>query len=447
MFKQKKLLILGLGISGRSAAHFLLAQGADVSATDFKLELLYTNQEIQQLIEKGLKIYEEKQLPALSFFDYLIISPGIPSTHSLIQEARRASIPYMGEIALGCLFVQQPILGITGTNGKTTVTLLTTHVLNHSHQLARALGNIGVPLTQALLDLKDQEKIVLELSSYQLETLHQPLLDAAIILNITPDHLDRYLTLENYAQAKCQIEMCLKPNAYLYLEEQTVEKYHSLFKTEAIRLYGYHHSSFISTDLFTVFREGQPVFSLPLALQGYPSHEIENLLAAFALCSDQGVSGEQFIAAYSSFQKPAHRIEFVVEYRGIKFIDDSKGTNIDAVTRAVQSLQGSIHLIAGGVDKGSSYHPWIKGFRDKVKSICAIGQAAAKIKAQLSPSIPVNMCQTLEEAVQQASHQAQPGDYVLLSPGCSSFDMFKDYVHRGEEFQRIVHAWTKEVRT
>lgn len=448
MFENKKWLILGLGLSGRSAAHLLLTKQAKVSAIDSKMETLKLTADLEKLKKKGLKIYEESFCPSLLEFDGLIVSPGISSSHFLLQQAKCYGIPFMGEVALGCLFVkQQPVLGITGTNGKTTVTLLTTHIFNQAHQVAHALGNVGVPLTQVILNLNSQEKIILELSSYQLETLHQPLLEAAVILNITPDHLDRYFSLNHYAQAKCQIENCLKAQAYLYVEEKTWHAYRSLFKTSYLRLYGYDPSCFIYTDLFSVFREHKKVFSLPAPLQGYQSHEIENLLAAFALCSDQGVSVEQFLKGYNSFKKPPHRIEWVTERQGIKFIDDSKGTNIDAVIQAVKSLQGSIHLIAGGVDKGFSYCPWIKEFKDKVKSICAIGQAAAKIQEQLSPLIPVTICQTLQEAVELASDRAQRGDYVLLSPGCSSFDMFRDYVHRGKEFQNIVHAWKKEVKT
>ena len=443
MFRNKRILIIGLGISGQSAAHLLLKEQAIVYGTDRQLSLLKTKLDIQLLQEKGLHLYEETALPPLNTFDRVVLSPGVPFTHPLVQQAHALNIPCLGEIALGCLFVKHSLIGITGTNGKTTVTLLTTHVLNYWQQSAKALGNVGVPLTQEVLTLKPNDKIVLELSSYQLESLDQPLFDAGVILNITPDHLDRYQTMENYAKAKYRLAACLKPNAFLYVEEQTFQDYRKLLTSPAIRLYGYKPTSFIYTDLITVYRDGQRAFELPPLLQGYSNHEVDNLLAAFALCAEQGISGKQFIQAWHSFQKPPHRIQFILEHQGVKFIDDSKGTNIDAVTRAVQSLRGQIVLIAGGVDKGAPYTPWLQVFKDKVKSICAIGQAAAKIKAQLSPIIPVIICQTLEEAVQQAGQQAVSGDYVLLSPGCSSFDMFKDYVHRGEEFQKAVCALTK----
>ena len=297
-----------------------------------------------------------------------------------------------------------------------------------------------VPFTRELLSISSQDIIVLELSSYQIETLYQVCLDSAIVLNITPDHLDRYKTMESYAQAKCEIERCVKPEGHLYLEEKTWQEYGYFLKKKKPRLYGYEQTSFIYTDLLAVYRAGEKVFELPSSLKNKKSHDLENLLAAYALCADKGVTASAFLEAWRSFKKPAHRIEFVLEFQGVRYYDDSKGTNIDAVIRAVQSLEGSIILIAGGVDKGSAYTPWLQEFRNKVKSICAIGQAAAKIRDQLASHLPVTIFNSLDEAVQQATRLAQRGDIVLLSPGCSSFDMFKDYAHRGEEFQRIVRG-------
>ncbi len=437
-FAEKKVLVVGLGLSGRSAVRFLQAHGAQVQGVDRDPQLLDQHVEIQELKQKGLTIQLDQECQNLSAFDFMVLSPGIPDKHPLVQAAQQAGLPILGEVELGCRLVMNPLLGITGTNGKTTVTLLVTHVLQTCGQRARALGNVGVPFTQELLSIDPQDMIVLELSSYQLETLQQRKLDAGLLLNITPDHLDRYGTMEAYAQAKCRLESCLKPTAPLYIEEQTWDAYDYLFQESTPRLYGYRANSFIYTDLQQVFRQGKLVFELPCSLQNKKSHDLENLLAAYALCADRGISGADFLQAWQTFKKPAHRIEFVLEHRGVRYYDDSKGTNLDAVMRAVQSLDGSIILIAGGVDKGAAYTPWIEHFKNKVKSICAIGQAAAKIQAQLSAHIPVLLSETLEHAVQQASQLARAGDYVLLSPGCASFDMFKDYAHRGHEFQRLV---------
>lgn len=432
----KDILILGMGISGRSAAEFLIAQGAIVHGVDRDQKLLETNPDILSLAEKGL-ILESEEGCANKKFDCLVLSPGIPLTHPLLKKFQQEHLPIIGEIELGCQMAKNPVIGITGTNGKTTVTLLVEHVLQKSGIQAAALGNVGIPFTKNLLTLTPDKIIVLELSSYQIETLSTPILDAGLILNITPDHLDRYGEMEPYANAKCRLENCLKPNGHLYVSEKAWEGYGHLLK-EKPRLYGYLKTSYIHTDLQKVFRDGKEMFELPLPLQNRKSHEVENFLAAYSICAERGVRGEEFLQGFETFNKPKHRIEFVKEHQGVFFYDDSKGTNIDAVTSAVQSLDRLIILIAGGVDKGASYRPWIKEFKNKVKSICAIGQAADKISQELTPQIPVTIFKTLEEAVREAARVAVKGDIVLLSPGCSSFDMFKDYAHRGEEFQRIV---------
>ena len=438
IFAGQKVLVLGMGLSGRSAAEFLLAQGASVYGIDRDAQLLATHPEIQTLKQAGLNVYPEREFQNVELFDLLIISPGVPSNHPLVHMAQQSQIPMMGEIELGCQVAQNPIFGITGTNGKTTVTMLVTHVLNQCNQSAKALGNVGVPLTRELLQTDPQSLLVLELSSYQIETLYHRCLEAALILNITPDHLDRYENMEAYAKAKCEIVRPLKWGRPLYIEERAWSQYGHLLEKGKLRLYGYQETNFIYTDLAAVFREGKKAFELPFSLQDKKSHDLENLLAAYAFCADRGISGTDFLNAWQSFKKPAHRMEFITEHQGVRYYDDSKGTNIDAVIRAVQSLEGPLILIAGGVDKGAAYTPWLEEFKNKVKLICAIGQAAGKIHDHLASQIPVMILSSLKEAVHQAIRCAEKGDNVLLSPGCASFDMFKDYAHRGKEFQRIV---------
>lgn len=444
--RKKRVLIVGLGMSGRSAAQFLIFHGAIVYGADRKFESLTSEPEIQALQRKGLCVQSDKDIQNINTFDLIIVSPGIPPCHPLLKEAHDAYLPVIGEIELGCRFTKNPMFGITGTNGKTTVTLLVAYILNQSGIQARALGNVEIPFTHELLNISSEVILTLELSSYQIETLYQPCLAGGILLNITPDHLDRYHSMEAYAQVKCDLERCLKPDAPLYMEERAWRQYGHLLKKKKPLLYGYEKTSFIYTDLQAVYRAGKKEFELPPSFHNQKSHDLENLLAAYALCADHGVSNLAFLDAWKSFKKPAHRIEFVSECQGVRYYDDSKGTNIDAVIRAVESLEGPIILIAGGVDKGFPYSTWLEGFKNKVKLICAIGQAAAKIGEQLSSSIPFGMFDSLEEAVQQASRMAQKGDNVLLSPGCSSFDMFKDYAHRGEEFQRIVRELVKSVQ-
>jgi len=436
----RQVVVLGMGISGQSAAEFLLAHGASVHAIDRDSHVLTTHPHIQALREAGVVIHAERDVEEMGRFDLMILSPGIPFSHPLVLAAQVANVPIIGEIELGCRASSHRMMGVTGTNGKTTVALLIAHILNASGQPAQAVGNIGVPLTRALLNTSPKEILVLELSSYQIETLDQRCLERGVILNITPDHLDRYRTMEAYARAKCKIERALKPNGYLYVQEKVWSDYGFLFKENNTHLYGYSKTAFISTNLFSLFCAGQHLFELPSPLKNHKSHDLENFLAAFAICADQGVPANTFLSAWESFKKPPHRIEFVGELEGVRYYDDSKGTNIDAVIRAVQSLEGTIVLIAGGVDKGSTYNPWLEEFKNKVKLICAIGEAAAKIGEEMGSHLPVMIFSSLEEAVCQAARLAQPGESILLSPGCASFDMFKDYAHRGREFQRIVRA-------
>ena len=437
-FFEKKFLIVGMGLSGKSAAAFLLAQGAIVYGSDRNSQLFETDPELLLFKKKGVFLCSENDCKDVSFFDGVILSPGIPSSHALIEAAKKARIPVMGEIELGCREIKNPVIGITGTNGKTTVTLLIEHILNHSGTKACALGNVGKPFTEGLLGLSNETAIILELSSYQLETLSAPSLTAGIILNISPDHLDRYHTMDAYARAKCGIERALKAQAPLWMEEAAQDLFGGLLKKIKPFTYGYSPSSRIYSDLSFVYRSGKKVFELPEHLKHKKSHDLENMLGAYALCDHFGVSSDHFIEGFNSFKKPSHRIEFVVEKKGVRYFDDSKGTNVDAVIRAVQSLEGPIVLIAGGVDKGSSYTPWIEIFTNKVKLICAIGQAAGKMHAQLSKAFPVLILNSLEDAVKEAAKCAQIGDNVLLSPGCSSYDMYKDYIQRGNHFQHVV---------
>lgn len=441
-YRNQRILVIGLGLSGRSAARFLIRHEARVIGVDRDPNHLENHPDVQSLKQAGMEVRLDQDQIAFENIALVILSPGVPPAHPLVKEALRNGIEVIGEIELGCRHLKNPILGITGTNGKTTTTLLTAHVLNHCGISAKALGNIGSPFTQEIMDLNPADVIVLELSSYQLETMQQRVLDAALLLNITPDHLDRYNGMEEYAAAKCRMQLCLKEGSPLIIESGTLQLYRHLLQEDSTQVsiltYGYTSDLPIYTDLKSVFHGGCKVFDLPETLAGRPNHDLENAMGAFALCASRGVTGSQFMQALQTFRKPPHRIEFVLERNGVRYYDDSKGTNIDAVIRAVDSLDGRIILIAGGVDKGAAYTPWIREFQGKVKGILAIGQAADKICQELGSRFPVEIIMDLEQAVSRAAVLAEKGDIVLLSPGCSSFDMFKDYVHRGEVFQQAV---------
>lgn len=437
--QNNNVLIIGLGLSGRAAAHFLLNQGMRPKGVDRRWKELLSFEEIVSLKNRGMEIGSDSiEEVDLSSFAFVVVSPGVPPAHPIVQQAVKIGLEVFGEIELGCRHGRHSIVGITGTNGKTTVTLLVAHILNESGFRAHPLGNVGIPFTQQILTIPPEEWIILELSSFQLETLKQKVLDVAAILNITPDHLDRYPSMEAYAKAKCLIQYCLKPNKKLLVEDQVFANYHPFLKLDSLISYGYLSKNQIHTDLKGVYFRGRFEIELPVELQGKKSHDLENFLAAYGICREVGVMADQFVSAYETFKKPSHRIEFVLEHQGIRYYDDSKGTNLDAVVRAVESIDRPIVLIAGGVHKGAPYTPWLKGFRGRVKKVFAIGEAAEKIKEDLCIEIPVEIITNLEQAVLRAASASDSGDAVLLSPGCSSFDMFRDYAHRGNVFQAAV---------
>lgn len=438
----KHMLIFGMGLSGRKAAKLLMERGVQVTAIDSRLESLKNDPEVQALLKKGLLFFDESAPLDFKRYSTGVLSPGISFSHPFVLRAKEAGLEFIGEIELAFRYLgaSNPVpvmLGITGTNGKTTVTLLVQHVLMHSGKKARALGNVGVPLTEAVGNLAQDEICAVELSSFQLEALKNKRLDAGVVLNITPDHLDRYGSMENYAKAKCLIFDAVRPEGKCFIDAKTSLLFPHLVP-ERVEVYGYDSSCVLWTDGQELVYHKKPVLKLPKELIGRKSHDLENFMAAFALCFSQGVTSEKFLEAYDLFKKPEHRIEYVAEVNGVKYINDSKGTNVDAVIRAVESIPGPIYLIAGGVHKGASYEVWKAAFEEKVKVVFAIGEAAKIIQEDLKDFVVVRICNTLEDALHEAMKLGVSGDTILLSPGCSSYDMFKDYEHRGREFKRLV---------
>lgn len=392
--KGKRVVILGFGISGRAAARFLVSQGAKVTAIDDRAESL--EKEPGVCFKSALQDDDE----------ILIVSPGIPPSHILYREAKSRQIPVWGETELACRYLKQRAIAITGTNGKTTVTKLIAHVLNDQGIPAAALGNIGIPL--AGYQPAGDEVAVVELSSYQLETMETAAFDIGVVLNITLDHIERYGSQEAYTQAKMRLRSCLKPGAPFYVHPQLL-------------LHG-----------------GRSYITEEFGWESPFTFEQENLCAAFQCVSFFGVGSSQFLQSVQTFQKPPHRLEFVGEVEGVSYYNDSKGTNIDAVIKAVMALPGKIHLIAGGMDKGGSYAPWISEFSGKVATIALIGEAADKIEQQLAGHFSIEKCGTLEKAFSYCRMQACSGETILLSPGCSSFDQYRNFEQRGEEFRRLI---------
>ncbi|QZA58499.1 UDP-N-acetylmuramoyl-L-alanine--D-glutamate ligase [Candidatus Rhabdochlamydia porcellionis] len=413
----KSTLILGLGKSGRAAAELLLSHKKNVCAFDDYLD----SKEVTYLEKLGLKRIFDLRAVCWKEIDQCVISPGVDPKHIIYTTAKDRGISIVTEMELALPFLSEPLIAVTGTNGKTTVTLLIEHVFNTSGICAKAVGNVGMPLCSYVLTSKKAEVLVVELSSFQLETLSSSVFDHAIILNITPDHLDRYPDVEIYARTKLRLQNCIKERGFLFVHEKVIERFGFLLEKKEYQTLGFYQKD-LECFSSILYRE-------------YPEHERENTLAAWALCKPFGISHAQFTKALTTFCRPPHRLEYIASIAGVDYYDDSKGTNIDAVICAVRAMKKEVILIAGGVDKGSSYALWKKPFSGKVRQIIAIGLAAKKIQQELHPFVPVICVDSMQSAVIMAKKLAKEKESVLLSPGCASFDMFCDYAHRGKEFQ------------
>jgi len=412
-------LILGLSLSGRSASFFLLSQRKDISIIAIE-DNLKEDAEIKLLKKQNVKIFNSKDFIE-NFSDFnevnkVVISPGFNPESKMVKIIKKNKIEIISEVELGAFFLKEnknyknKIIAITGTNGKTTLTKLIEHILNENNIKAKALGNIKVPftsyLTKSLLKNNNKENqketFVLELSSFQLEKMKTKFLDLAIITNITEDHLDRYPNFKAYVDAKLRIVKCLKNKKNLYVTKKVLK-------------------SFIVNNSKINIKEVK--------------EDIENI--AIKICLDLKIAKKNILCAIKTFKPLEHRLEFVREIKGVYFYNDSKATNVDSVVYAVKKIKGSIILIVGGKDKGFSYTIWNKHFKDNVKYVLAIGQSSKKIKKELI-GYRVQIIKDLKTAIEKAFSLAKKEDRVLLSPGCSSFDMFKNYEHRGDSFKKFV---------
>ncbi len=419
----KKVAVIGLGKSGLSAAHFLQNEGYSVWATDDKVTCAPDGVILKNAVELTCQVQD---------FEFVVISPGVPLSHPLAKQAKLCQVELFCDVELAFRKIadkQIPIVGITGSNGKTTTTSLTCHILNSCNIPAKAVGNIGTPMLSVVDDVKGT--LVAELSSFQLETMATKVLDAAIILNITPNHLDRHGTMEEYIKAKERIEHCLRPEGVLWIQKAT-----NLVKNGCY--FGFDSSCDLYTDTVAVYRFGKKESELPDLLKNSKSHNVENYLAAYALARHYGADPEECRKSYEKFEKPKHRLQHVHTCNEIMFYNDSKATSVDAVLRAVESISNPIVLIAGGVHKGYPYSSWKSAFKGKVRACVLIGQAADCIEQDLDCVVPILRATSLSEAVEMAISVASPQDAVLLSPGCASYDMFTSYEERGDKFQDIV---------
>ncbi len=446
--KGKKVLVVGLGKSGLAAALFLRRRGAQVTVSDLR-SAQALSKEIPSLLEAGILV-EAGGHGLLTFRrqDLIVVSPGVPlNTRELVQ-VRNLGLPIIGELELAARFLKGEVLAITGSNGKTTTTTLCGEIFSAGGLQTLVAGNIGLPVIETVDRSKAGAWSVLEVSSFQLETTESFHPRIAMILNITPDHLDRHGTFENYVAMKEKIFANQTGDDYLILngDDPVVQQAASRAKSQVLwfsRSKIVRRGAFLLNGMvmFRASEQASPIPILPLAeipLKG--EHNVENVLAAVCAACVAQIPAEVIGLAVASFHAVEHRLEFVANIQGVDYYNDSKATNVDATAKAIASFPGNIHLILGGKDKDSDYTQLNALLRARVKAVYTIGAAAEKIEGQIAGVVPITRSGTLEVAVSQAAAQAVAGDVILLAPACSSFDQFENYEHRGRVFKQAVMA-------
>jgi UDP-N-acetylmuramoylalanine--D-glutamate ligase len=445
----KRVLVVGLGKSGVASALFLKAHGARVTVSDTKSGDELHN-EIPALLDHGIAVetggHGERTFREQ---DLIVVSPGVPVDAPLLNQARAMGGTVIGEVELAAGFLRGPIVAITGSNGKTTTTSLTGEIIAAGGFPVLVGGNIGTPAISLAQRADSKSVIVLEVSSFQLETIQTFRPKVAVVLNVTPDHLDRHRTFDAYVDAKARIFENQQSGdfAVLNLDDPTCV---ALAKRTRAQVFWFSRQKEVQQGAWVrdgnvLFHHGtgqQEVLQVSeVPLKG--AHNLENVLAAVCAGVLMGCAPEKIRKAVRQFKAVEHRLEFVATIRGVDYYNDSKATNVDATIKALESFPSNIHLILGGKDKGSDYSVLNDLLQQRVKRVYTIGAAAEKIESQIK-GVEVVHAETLENALRKASAVAQAGDVVLLAPACASFDQFKNYEQRGQAFKQAVQSLTEE---
>ena len=448
----KRVLVVGLGKSGVASALFLKAHGARVTVSDTKSGDDLRN-EIPVLLDHGITVetggHGERTFQGQ---DLIVVSPGVPIDAPPLAQARSLGESVIGEIELAAQFLLGPIIAITGSNGKTTTTTLTGEIMAAGGFPTLVGGNIGTPAISLAERATRDSVIVLEVSSFQLETIQTFRPKVSVILNVTPDHLDRHRTFDAYVNAKARIFENQRGDDFTVLNADDPTCVSMAARTKA-QVFWFSRQKEVERGAWV--REGAVLFRdsrgqreilqvSDIPLKG--AHNLENVLAAVCAGALMGCAPEKIRQAVANFKAVEHRLEFVATIRGVDYYNDSKATNVDATIKALESFPANIHLILGGKDKGSDYSVLNDLLRQRVKRVYTIGAAAAKIESQIvstkNGGPELIHAETLENAIRKASTIAQPGDIVLLAPACASFDQFKNYEQRGGLFKEIVRSLT-----
>src|SRR5271155_1389967 len=450
----KRVLVVGLGKSGVASALFLKAHGARVTVSDTKSGDELHN-EIPVLLDHGITVetggHGERTFRGQ---DLIVVSPGVPVDAPMLVQARAMGEAVIGEIELAAQFLPGPIVAITGSNGKTTTTTLTGEIMAASGFPTLVGGNIGTPAISLAERARPETVIVLEVSSFQLETIQTFRPKVAMVLNVTPDHLDRHKTIETYVDAKARIFENQQNQDFAVLNQDDPICVAMAARTRA-QVFWFSRQKEVKRGAWV--REGNILFRDGAGFQKEAQHEVmlvseiplkgahnlENVLAAVCAGALMGCAPEKIREAVRDFKAVEHRLEFVATIRGVDYYNDSKATNVDATIKALESFPANIHLILGGKDKGSDYTVLNDLLRQRVKRVYTIGAAAGKIQSQIK-NVEVVHAETLENAVRKANAVAGSGDVVLLAPACASFDQFKNYEQRGQVFKEVVRGLAGE---
>ncbi len=409
-----RVLVTGMGKSGVAACALLVRKGAVVTATDL---------EAKDPAIAGVR-FELQRDEVFLRQDLIVLSPGVPADLPAVESARAKGIRVIGEVELAGWFLRGRVIGITGSNGKTTTTALIGHILKESGIAAQVGGNIGLPPTAMIDSSRDDQWNVLELSSFQLETTETFRVHCASVLNVTPNHLDRHYALEQYAAAKGRIFRSQERDDLAILNRTNARS--TAYAAECKGRVEY----FSAADIELLM----PAADVPL--RGL--HNLENVMAAAKAAAFAGVKSEQIAAAVRTFPGVEHRLEFVREWRGVKFYNDSKATSVDAALKALASVPGPLWVILGGKDKGSDYRPLREPLAQTARAALLIGKATPILADHLRGALPLVECGSLDRAVAHAAAEAKRGDTVLLAPACASFDQFTSFEHRGRVFKELV---------
>ncbi|MDL1967682.1 MAG: UDP-N-acetylmuramoyl-L-alanine--D-glutamate ligase [Deltaproteobacteria bacterium] len=437
--ENKNILVVGLGVTGIATAQFLINRGASVTVADRKKEQETDSEELL-IRESGIRMEPgPHRIETFENADLIVVSPGVPHTIEPVIKAKERGVPVIGEIELASKFITEPIVAVTGTNGKTTTTTLLGKMLEDSGLKVFVGGNIGNPLIAYVDEEEKAEIVVIEVSSFQLDTIDAFRANVAVLLNITEDHMDRYSDMDAYRKSKARIFKNQQYNdtAVLNGSDSVVRSLSRDILSKKVFFSSKEEKGVAISDENIISQENMSRLLEDFKLPG--KHNAENAAAASLAALAAGGTFEGVRTALRKFKGLSHRLEYIDTLNGVDFFDDSKATNVDSVAKALETFEKPVVLIMGGRNKGSKFHTLRNLIERHTKKLIVIGEAKEDIKAELGDIKPVETATTMEDAVFKAYNAAaKPGDIVLLSPACASFDMYNSYTQRGEAFCRAV---------